>query len=212
MPTESYSTVLGGPRRVEASWTGDYNDLTLKFDGEVVGHIATGKELRQTGPLEFKLPDSTKLTVQLSGLIFPQLQIGRGTLLLPEFEAIARIRQAGWVMFILTGLCLVMGIAPFIIEPGPWITETLSFPLVCLMIAVPFGVLTYMIMRRSLIAVIIAAVIGVLLVLGTVVAIIVGGVFTSGFIVLAFLVFQLLRAVNPALSLHQGKPVNLLPF
>jgi hypothetical protein len=69
MTTQKYAIEVGAPPRLELEWESYMRDFQVRFDGEEIGRITTGKRsLRE--PHLFTLPDGSELSIRLheSGL------------------------------------------------------------------------------------------------------------------------------------------------
>jgi hypothetical protein len=60
MPKKEFAIHQDGPLRLEIEWKGVWKNVTISFDGERVGTIADGKQLRKDDNL-FQLPDGSSL-------------------------------------------------------------------------------------------------------------------------------------------------------
>jgi hypothetical protein len=111
MAKQVYALEKGGPRRLEVSWKASWRDVTVRLDGVVIGTAAGQKELL-AGP-QFALPDGTRLKVQLvRRLTGAELVVTRGGQPLPDStsDPETRVLTAAWVLFIVGGLNIVLGL------------------------------------------------------------------------------------------------------
>lgn len=202
MPTESYYLEIGDPRRIEVTWDGMFNNFGVKYEGQPVIVGLSRKQLRSG--YECKLPDGSTLIVHTGKNILPELQVLRNGKPLPEFEHFARIRFAGLVMFIFTGIAVITGILPVIGRQNPFETPSI------------FGIwgaggllalLTFFIFRKSVVAVIIATVLCVALSIATIVNIVTTWQFAVGELLMILSPIPVAQAIMPAIALKRGNPV-----
>jgi hypothetical protein len=211
MPMESYSLESGSPRRLEVAWRGMFNEFTVKLDGQPIGDEATRKELR--AGKEYELPDGSKLVAHLGRNIMPELHLLRNGKPLPESAYISRVRIAGATSFLVGGLGLIVGGIPVLLEPEGFASgelSLLSFPLIALIYGVVFAMLSFFILRRSVLALILAVALWVPLMIGTLGYIFSSGDLNPGALVVGGLGVGLIQAIEPALSLKRGRPVHLI--
>jgi len=122
MPKQFYALEKDGRRRLEVSWKAFWSDVTLRLDGEVIGKVGGRKEL-QTGR-ELVLPDGTRLKVQLVWRpLGAELEVTRDGQPLPgtASDPETRVLTAAWVLFIVGGLNIVLGLLGLVLR-----TELLS--------------------------------------------------------------------------------------
>lgn len=111
MPKQLYALEKGGPRRLEVSWKPIWKDITVRMDGEVIGTIASQREL--LAGQEFRLRDGTTVKVQqVHRITGAEVEVTRGGEPLPgsASDPETRVLTAAWVLFIVGGLNVVLGL------------------------------------------------------------------------------------------------------
>ena len=63
MPSQAYALKEGGPKRLQISWEGFWKNAIVQLDDEIIGTLATRKQL--SAGHEFLLPDGSSLNLQL---------------------------------------------------------------------------------------------------------------------------------------------------
>jgi len=155
MPKIKYAIEKGGPERLEISWKGSWKEFTIRLDGNEVGSISDLEQLREGQ--EFCLEDGSCLKVQLARrTIFPYLHILRDGRPLPSLgpEPAKRLSIAYKFIFLMAGVNLVTGLAGVLFH-----TSLPNLPpasLGSVVIGCLFLLLGFFIMRRSIIALVIA--------------------------------------------------------
>jgi hypothetical protein len=111
MPSKRYAVDRGGPRRLEITWQNPWKDMTIRFDEQPVGAIATRQEL--LAGRQFKLPDKSTLRIQLvKRSIDSELHILRDGRAVPGSftDPETRYKLAYGVVVGITALYLVLGL------------------------------------------------------------------------------------------------------
>jgi hypothetical protein len=111
MPAESFALEEGGPERLEIAWQGNWKDVTIRLDGEVLGTIPGRREL--SDGQSYRLPDGSTLDVQLvRQLSSAELRVSRNGDPLPgsASDPAIRLRSAYGVVFFLSLLNIVLGL------------------------------------------------------------------------------------------------------
>jgi len=102
MPTRRFSLKRGEPKRIEVSWQGSFEQVTLRLDDTPIGTVPSRKELK--AGYRFPLNDGSFITVQLSESSWPRrLLLLRNGLPLPGSSADPRLvlkSVAGLILFI----------------------------------------------------------------------------------------------------------------
>lgn len=154
MPTQSYALELGGPRRIEVSWEGNYDNFGVKFDGQIIGTVIERNKLFESQT--FALPDGSTLSVSLSGLV-PELRLLRNNQLLPELQLLSHVKTAGAILFVLGGAIILVGVLILYLQHTPR-TSDINFAVSALVLGAILEILTIFVLRRSLVALILATV------------------------------------------------------
>jgi len=155
MAKVKYALEKGGPKRLEVSWKGNWNEITVRLDGSLIGSIADIEQLKEGK--EFQLEDGTSLKVQLERKsIFPFINILKDGQPLPSPgpEPAKRLGFAYKITFLIGGANIVFGLIGSPFQSKPWnIPVAGIWPVV---IGCLFLVLAFFIMRRSMTALAIA--------------------------------------------------------
>lgn len=87
MTVQQYALEVGSPPRLELEWESYMRDFQVRFDGEEIGRINTGKRsLRE--PHHFTLPDGSQLSIRLNeGGLTEELELLRDGKPLPGSAA-----------------------------------------------------------------------------------------------------------------------------
>jgi hypothetical protein len=94
MPKQDYAFEPGGEKRLSVAWNVPWRNLSILFDGQVVGSFEGEKELKEGGA--FKLPDGSTLDVKLvAATAQPELQVSRNGAPLPLFGVPAAAPAGG---------------------------------------------------------------------------------------------------------------------
>ena len=161
MPEKRFALEPGGPERIAVSWSGNFKDLSVTFDGAPVGTFNEAKELKE--PQRFSLADGSTLTVQLaSPFLIPELLVTRDGEPVPGSSGDPATRHANaWhmVLFIAVlnvgiGLLVEMFDVSFLRRIGAGWGSVLSGLL--------YAVLAYFVRGRSLVALAVAVALFVL--------------------------------------------------
>ena len=151
-----YALEKGGAKRLEISWKGNWKEITIRLDGEVIGTISDIENLK--AGQEFALEDGSTLKVWLSrGLVFPRLQIYKNDwpVHTQGFKPAQLLSYVYKLIFFFGGANLAIGLS------GTLFHTTLgNLPpagLLSVILGGLFLVLGFLVMRRSMIALVIAA-------------------------------------------------------
>lgn len=157
MPTKRFALTEGGPKNLEVSWKGSWKNLTVKLADQTVLTVASAKELKDGRSVT--LATGQELSVILKPvLIVPELQLTLDGEPVPGSagDPKARLKTAYGIIFFvagfsgLIGLVAELGKVQFLLQIG--------FGWSGIITGAIFGILGYFVMRRSLVALIIAIV------------------------------------------------------
>ncbi len=155
MSKMEYSLEAGGTKRLEMSYEGNFNNCKIRLDGNEIGSIANFGDLR--AGREFSLPDGSMLQIQLiKHFIFPYIQILRNGRILPsaQDDAAKMLGYAYKFIFLIGGVSFAIGLVGIlrlplkIVPAGGWLS---------LLAGIVFIILGFLVTRRSIIALTIAA-------------------------------------------------------
>lgn len=148
MPGIKYSLEKGGPKRLEISWTGKWQAITVRMDGQDIGTFRDVDHL-QAGE-DFMLADGTCLRIQLAGSpTFPLFRI------LKDGNPVAsagpgpeqRLKMVVQFLYMIGGINLLLGLMGGVpsfhsrgLPLGGWFSVVAG---------VLFLVLGYLVMRKS---------------------------------------------------------------
>lgn len=111
MPSEKYAIEIGGPQRLELSRKLFREAITVRLDGNVIGTIANGKELKEGRT--FQLADGSTITVkQVREALRTKIRVlmnGQPTLDSAS-DPVRRFEAAYGVVFLAGGLSIVLGL------------------------------------------------------------------------------------------------------
>jgi hypothetical protein len=147
MPKKLLSLEKNGPKRLEITWRGMWNDFTVKLDGETVitahgsGDVKAGKEAT--------LPDGSLLNVRLqTGFGNAGLVILRNGVPLPgsSTDPESLVKTAGGIVYFIAGLNALLGVIAYVFDVA-FLKENVGYG--AFGIAALFGVLGYFTMKRS---------------------------------------------------------------
>jgi hypothetical protein len=150
-----YALDQGGPRRLEVSWKGNWNEVTVRLDDNVVGMIADIEQLKEGR--DFQLEDGTSLKVQLKHKsFFPFISILKDGQPLPSPgpEPAKRLGYAYKITFLIGAANILLGLIG-----SPFQATSLNLSVSSIwpvVIGCLFLVLGFFIMRRSMAALAIA--------------------------------------------------------
>jgi hypothetical protein len=157
MPSQSYALEKNGPKRLKLSWRGFWKDLTVTLDGKPIGAVPDRKAL--SAGQEFKLPDHSKLKVQLvSRAASTDLLVLRNGKPLPgsASDPLTRLKGATWMVYLIGGMDLVFGVVA--LAAGiPSLSEA-GFGLGSVIYGLIFLLLGWLVSRRSRFSLILAIV------------------------------------------------------
>lgn len=156
MPKIKYAIEKGGPKRLEISWKGNYKEITIHLDGNTIGSIADPEQLK--AGQEFSLEDGSTLKVQLTrSFIFPHLQIYKDGWPVHSqgFEPAQQLSYAYKFIFLIGGMNLAFGLSGILFRTALWNLPPAG--LLSVILGGFFLVLGFFVMRRSIIALSIAA-------------------------------------------------------
>jgi hypothetical protein len=114
MPTQKYAIEPNGPKRLEISWTGMWNDFTVKLDGADVAKVS--KDDVKAGK-EMSLPDGSTFKVHLRRAgMSTELALLRNGAPLPGSSAdpTQLIKTAGGIVYFLAALQTVLGVVALV--------------------------------------------------------------------------------------------------
>ncbi len=157
MPKIKYTIEKSGPKRLEISWKGNWQEFTIRLDGSIIGSIADHEQLKEGQ--EFLLEDGSCLKIQLQNRsIFSYPQISKdGQLLHPSgLDPAKRLGNAYKLIFVIGGLNLAIGII-LLFRIG--LINSSAVSLRSIVAGVVFLLLGFFVMRKSTIALTIAVVI-----------------------------------------------------
>lgn len=148
MPGIKYSLEKGGPKRLEISWTGKWQAITVRMDGQDIGTFRDVDHL-QAGE-EFTLADGTCLRIQLVGSpTFPLFRILRDGQPVASAGpgAEQRLKMVTQFLYMIGGINLLLGLmgaVPSLHSPGlpsgGWFSAAAG---------ILFLALGYLVMRKS---------------------------------------------------------------
>jgi hypothetical protein len=110
MATLRYALEENGPRRLELSWEGQYQNFTVKLDNQPVGRVADHKALAAGQRLA--LPDGSTLEVRTVGTALAnELRVLRDGRPLPgsASDPRLRLRNSYQLLFLIAGVNLAAG-------------------------------------------------------------------------------------------------------
>jgi hypothetical protein len=110
MATLRYALEENGPRRLELSWEGQYQNFTVTLDNQLVGRVADHKALAAGQRLA--LPDGSTLEVRTVGTALAnELRVLRDGRPLPgsASDPRLRLRNSYQLLFLIAGVNLVAG-------------------------------------------------------------------------------------------------------
>lgn len=151
MPHKEFALEPDGPKRLSVSWSGNYKDVTVTLDGQVVGSFDDQKALKEGGT--FDLADGSKLEVKLATLfVFPELQVNRNGAPVPGSPGDARVRHAGAynMIFVIAGLNVVVGILVELTGAGFLKGLGIGWPSV--ITGIIYAILGFFVKRESMVA------------------------------------------------------------
>ena len=157
MPKNSYALEAGGEKRLEVSWKGMYNNVTVSLDGNEVGVIPDSKAL--SAGQEFRLVDGSTIKVRLvNKFLSPELQVTRNGQPLPgsSSDPQTRFKNAYLMVYFVAGLNLVLGFISILFDVE--FLQTLGIGSVSIIYGLVFLVLGFFVQRRSAVALILAIV------------------------------------------------------
>ncbi len=150
-----YSLEKGGPKKLELSWKGKFEELTVYLDGHKIGKF-TDQEHQQVGQ-EFILPDGSCLKIQRTGtgiFSFPQIYLNGHLLPTAGPGPRQRLKMSYQVVFIIAGINIFAGLYWILLKEsignlpiGGWRS---------MVAGLLFGILGIFILRKSIIALSIA--------------------------------------------------------
>lgn len=111
MHTKSYAIEKDAEKRLTVTWQGNWKDVTIAFDGQIVGVIPNRKALSVGN--EMALPDGSQLKVKLAQNFFGyELQLLRNDKPLPgsSSEPSTRLKLAYQTLYFIASLNLFLGV------------------------------------------------------------------------------------------------------
>lgn len=157
MPSQTFAFEPKGPRCLEISWAAFWKNITVKFNGNVVGTMADQKELK--AGREFDLPDGSRIHVQLiTTVLSVDLRVLRNGQPLPGSNADPSVRhQAAYtIIYFIAGLNIVLGIIAVLTQS--LFLYQIGISEISILYGALFAALGYFTRRGSLIALILAIV------------------------------------------------------
>lgn len=151
MPRRRYALTRGEPKRVEVSSRFFRSDLTIRFDGNIIGTIPTRQELK--AGREFSLGDGSVLQVQLvQNFLNTHLRVLRNGQPLPgsPSDPFQILKTTYGVIFFIGGLNIVEGIVLALVQNLPSTLQGSSIG--ALISGLVFVLLGFFVRRRSAIA------------------------------------------------------------
>ncbi|MFH1372114.1 MAG: hypothetical protein ABII09_12630 [Planctomycetota bacterium] len=150
MPKIKYALEKGGPKRLEVSYKGNWKDFTIRLDGNVIGTVAGFEELK--AGQEFILEDGSILKVKFK---FPCLRLFRNGRPLLSYDPAQQLSYVYKIIFFFGVANLALGLSGILLR-----TNLGNLPpagLLSISVGCLFLLLGFFVMRRSLIALTIAA-------------------------------------------------------
>lgn len=151
MPTKTFALEKGGAERLELEWQGNFKDLEVRLDGNLIGSFENRKEL-QAGKV-FTLDDGSRLEVKLAQSAFvPELTLTRNGEPLPGStgDPAQRVEAAATMVLVIAGLNAVLGLlaAAFNVQ----FLQSLGVGVGSIVVGAVYGVLGYFVRQQSLVA------------------------------------------------------------
>lgn len=151
----NYALEKGGPKTLEISWGLGWKDFTVRQDGDVIGTVATQKELKEGR--EFSLKDGSRLYVRLSiGLMNSGLEVLRDGKPVEgsDSDPSSKVNGCFGLMLFVAVLNIIGGLALLFIMPDDMIAraDALLFGTIYLFFGFVYVLLGLMIKKVSLIA------------------------------------------------------------
>jgi len=156
MATLNYAIEKGGPKIVQIEWNGV--NLLLKYKDEEIANVS-GTLLELSKGLNFHLPDDSTISIQLVGKSpFSKLQILRDGKPLPSSptDPYVRVKNAYWATFLLGATNIFISLSLLSI---PTIRTNMILTLILGILLLMLG---FLIVRKSLVALIIAVTIQII--------------------------------------------------
>src|SRR5688572_16843119 len=110
MPTQQFELEPKGPKRLEVSWTGIWNELTVKVDGKKISTY-TNEELKQ-GVKMVALPDGTIFKAELRRIgMGRELVLSRNGVPLPGSGAdpVQLVQTTSGLLYLIAGYEALLG-------------------------------------------------------------------------------------------------------
>ncbi len=155
MPKMKYALEKDGPKRLELSWKGTWQELTVFLDGRQIGAFTDQEDLR--AGQEFVLEDGTRLKVQLAGksiFAMPLILFNNEPVAIAGHSHEQRLKMTYNCIFLLAGMNIFYGLHRIMtnktigsMPAGEWYSIALG---------VLFIFLALFIMRKSMLALSIA--------------------------------------------------------
>jgi hypothetical protein len=149
-----YSLEQGGAERLKVSWKPFWNNMTIELDGEIIGTVATQKELKKGQ--SFQLPDGSTLDVKLARTwVSSELQLLRNGQPLPGSgsDPLTRLKQSYGLIYFIGVFNLVLGLIGFLFQVD--ILLEMGFGVAVMVMGIIYLVLGFFVQKRSKIALII---------------------------------------------------------
>ncbi len=155
MPKKSYAIEQGGMERVLVSWKSFWKDLTIEFDGNLIGTIPNQKELQKGRT--FELSDGSNLEVKLARTwASAELQLLRNGKPLPGSgsDPRTRLKQSYGILYFVGGINFVLGLVAWLFQID-FLLE-LGMGLYSIIVGSIYLLLAFLVQKRSRIALILA--------------------------------------------------------
>jgi hypothetical protein len=150
MPTQQFAIERNGPKRIEVSWKGMWNEFTVKFDGAVAGS-ATKDELNAGKELTLSDGSTFKVHLRKAGMS-TELALLRNGVPLPGSAAdpVTLSKTAAGIVYFIAALNVLVGVIAMAGQVE--ILLQAGFGIGSIVVGVLFGVLGFFTMQRSRIA------------------------------------------------------------
>ena len=146
MGKQAFALELGGPKDVELEWGATFGSLVARYQGQEVGRAASKRELVEG--VQYALPDGSRLRIKLVKESFNTgLDVSRDGVHLPgsRSDPDTLIKQAVYTVYFVAGLSSLVGAV--VVATGD-----LESGIASLIMGAIFGVLGFLTMRRSIVA------------------------------------------------------------
>ena len=151
MPTKTYPFERGGADRITVTWKSFWKDVTVEFDGSIIGTFQGQKEIQEGRA--FTLPDGSTLEIKLVRTwSSTQLQVLRDGKPLPGSgsDPITKLKQSYGILYLIGGLNFVLGILALLFRFD--ILLEMGMGIYSLIVGGIYLLLGFLVQRRSKIA------------------------------------------------------------